>query len=438
MPILPQEIIRAKRDGEALDSADIKALVQGFGNEQVTDAQIAAFAMAVFFQGLNRDETVALTEAMRDSGRVLEWSHLDRPVVDKHSTGGVGDNVSLMLAPIVAACGAAVPMIAGRGLGHTGGTLDKLEAIPGYNVRPEPKVFRDAVASVGCAIVGQSGDIAPADGRFYATRDVTATVESIPLITASILSKKLAAGLPALVLDVKIGSGAFMVKPDDAHTLARGLVSVAQAAGVKTSALLTDMNEPLATAAGNGVEVRNAVMFLTGEQRDPRLHEVTLALAAQMLVLSGIASDVSAALQKAQSVLDSGAALDVFSRMVFALGGPADFVERMDEHMPAAPVIRPVLAGQGGTVAAIDARALGLAVVGLGGGRTRPQDAVDHAVGLTKLQGIGARLEADTPLAIVHARTQSAFDAAAAGIKAAYRFGDPASVVSNPVIVDQY
>ena len=265
------------------------SFVAGFADGSISDAQIAAFAMAVIFRGLTRAETVALTEAMRDSGAVMAWPGLDRPVVDKHSTGGIGDNVSLMLAPILAASGAAVPMISGRGLGHTGGTLDKLEAIPGYRIVPDGETFRRTVTEIGCAIVGQTAELAPADGRFYRVRDVTATVESVPLIVASILSKKLAEGLDTLVLDVKTGSGAFMTEEHAARDLAETLVAVANGAGLKTAALITPMDQALASAAGNAVEVRNAVDFLTGARRDARLEAVTLALAGEALSLSGLA-----------------------------------------------------------------------------------------------------------------------------------------------------
>ena len=288
--MLPQEIIRKKRDGGTLTTEEIGFIVRGLTDGSVTEGQVAAFAMAVFFQGMEVAERIALTLAMRDSGEVLDWPGLDGPVLDKHSTGGVGDNVSLMLAPALAACGAFVPMISGRGLGHTGGTLDKLDSIPGYRTRPDAGTFRRVTRAVGCAIIGQTADIAPADKRFYAIRDVTATVESIDLITASILSKKLAAGLDALVLDVKCGSGAFMATQGDARALAESLVQVANGAGCRTSALITDMNQPLASAAGNALEVANAANFLTGDAIDPRLWQVTVAQGGELLMLGGLAA----------------------------------------------------------------------------------------------------------------------------------------------------
>ncbi len=281
--MLPQEIIRKKRDGRALSAAEITFFVDGLTAGRITEGQVAAFAMAVFFQGMSRAETVALTRAMTESGSRLRWHDLDGPVVDKHSTGGIGDKVSLILAPIMAACGAYVPMISGRGLGHTGGTLDKLESIPGYQTAPDLDRFRHAVRQAGCAIIGQTADLAPADRRLYAIRDVTATVESAPLIIASILSKKLAAGLDALVMDVKVGSGAFLPELDAAKELAASLVEVANDAGLPCAALLTDMSQCLGHSAGNALEVQEAIDVLTGRGREPRLREATLALAAELL-----------------------------------------------------------------------------------------------------------------------------------------------------------
>lgn len=422
--VLPQEIIRRKRDGRPLADAEIRQFVEGLTDGSVTEGQVAALAMAVFFNGMSREEAVALTLAMRDSGDVLDWSDLPGPVTDKHSTGGVGDNVSLMLAPIVASCGAYVPMISGRGLGHTGGTLDKMDSIPGYMSQPPGKLFRKAVLEAGCAIIGQTADLAPADKRFYAIRDVTATVESVPLITASILSKKLAAGLQSLVLDVKVGSGAFMQRARDATALATSLVEVANGAGLRTTALITNMNEPLASAAGNAVEVANAVDFLTGRRRDGRLLTVTLALAAEMLLSAGIAATNQQAQRLARDALESGRATECFGRMVALLGGPADFIEKMREHLPAAPVVRAVTSEHGGFVREIATRDIGLAVVDLGGGRTRPQDSVDHGVGLTELMPVGAEVHEGDALAVVHARSDDDFERAARWVRAAYAVGE--------------
>jgi thymidine phosphorylase len=426
MRFLPQELIRKKRDGRALTKDEIAFLIEGLTEGSVSEGQVAAFAMAVFFKGMDMDERVALTLAMRDSGDVLDWPNASGPVLDKHSTGGVGDNVSLMLAPIVAACGGVVPMISGRGLGHTGGTLDKLDSIPGYATQPEEKLFRKAIEKAGCAIIGQTGDLAPADKRLYAIRDVTATVESVSLITASILSKKLAAGLEGLVLDVKTGSGAFMAKMEDARVLAQSLVTVANGAGLKTSALITDMNEPLASAAGNAVEVLNAVEFLTGEHRDKRLEAVTLALAAELLVLGGRAESIDWARALVEAALENGQAAGIFQKMVTALGGPKDFVENPKKHLQKAKIEKAVAAvGKGGVVASVDTRALGLAVVTLGGGRTRAEDSIDHSVGLTRLAGIGDEVGPDRPLALVHARDEATATAASGAVRAAYKLGEP-------------
>ena len=437
MSFLPQEIIRNKRDGGELDPADIASFIHGLTDGSVSEGQVAAFAMAVFFQGMSRSEAVALTVSMRDSGEVLSWPELDRPVVDKHSTGGVGDNVSLMLAPIAAACGLAVPMISGRGLGHTGGTLDKMESIPGYTAMPDNALFRKVVGSSGCAIIGQTGNLAPADKRFYGIRDVTATVESVPLITASILSKKLAAGLGALVLDVKCGNGAFMDSPDRANELARSLVEVAVGAGMPTTALVTDMNQPLASAAGNAVEVRNAADFLTGEARDSRLLQVTLALAAEMLVSGGLATNVDEATARALAALENGSAAERFNRMVAELGGPLDFLADPDRHLDKAPVVSACLSGQEGYVTGYDTRAIGLSVVALGGGRIRPGDPVDHAVGLTQLLPIGARVEKDTPLAFIHARNGDQLTIAEQQLRKAVLFGD-AAPDATPVVMGRH
>lgn len=435
--MLISEVIRKKRDGHILTRADIAAMVAGITDGGASDAQVAAFAMAAWLKGLLPDETAGLTLAMRDSGDVFHWSNLPGPVVDKHSTGGVGDNVSLMLAPILAACGAYVPMISGRGLGHTGGTLDKMDAIPGYVSQPGNALFDKVVRDVGCAIIGQTGDLAPADKRLYAIRDVTATVESIPLITASILSKKLAAGLGSLVMDVKFGSGAFMSKFQDARELAASLQRVATLAGLPCHALLTDMNEPLADAAGNAVETLNAIEFLTGARRTPRLEEVVTALCAQMLVASEIESDAQTARSRVEEVLTSGRAAEVFGKMVAALGGPADVVENPQSYLAQAPVITELRADTAGYVSAIDTRAVGLVVVELGGGRRRASDQIDPSVGLTRLAPLGAKLEKGDPIAVIHAASEADAEAAKAQLSAAYHIGDapkPGPVVAEILI----
>jgi thymidine phosphorylase len=431
----PAELIRRKRDGAVLTEDEIRELVGGIADGSVSEGQVAAFAMAVYFRGMTREECAALTGAMTRSGRVLDWSasRLGGPILDKHSTGGVGDKVSLILAPVVAACGGFVPMISGRGLGHTGGTLDKLASIPGYDTAPDADTFRAAVRAAGCAIVGPTADLAPADRRLYAIRDVTATVDSVPLITASILSKKLAAGLDALVLDVKVGSGALLGSTEAASELAETLTGVASEAGLRTTALLTDMNQALGQHVGNALEVREAIDFLTGRRRDARLLAVTVALTEEMLLLGGLAPGAAAATAAVGRALASGAAAERFARMVAALGGPRDILEHPDQHLPQAPVQRPVPPRRPGTVTRVDARAVGLAVVALGGGRQRVEDAVDPAVGLADVRGPGDPVGPDRPLAVVHARTAADADAAAATLQAAVEVAEPPAV-SSPVL----
>jgi len=436
---LPQEIIRRKRDGAALSAEEIRAFIEGVTQSTVSDAQIAAFAMAVCWRGMRADECVALTLAMRDSGRVLDWgaANLPGPVVDKHSTGGVGDTVSLVLAPMLAACGAFVPMISGRGLGHTGGTLDKLESIPGYSSTPPIALLRRLVSEAGVAIIGQTDELAPADRRLYAVRDVTATVDSIPLIVASILSKKLAGGLDALIMDVKFGSGAFMREFDRARRLARSLVEVGCGAGLPTVALLTDMDQPLAPCAGNAIEVRAALDYLGGRARPARLDQVTRALGATLLVQARLAATEDEALARLEEALCSGQAAERFARMVAGLGGPGDLFERMDHYLEQAPIVRAVpvrdraCARERCRVARIDTRALGLAVLELGGGRRRAEDRIDHAVGLSELAPLGAVLEPGAHLARVHARSEGAAQTAVAAVQAAYTVSDTAQVVPS-------
>jgi thymidine phosphorylase len=434
--VLVPELIRTKRDGRELSDDEIRFLVEGIADGSVSDAQVGALAMAIVLRGMNAAERVALTGAMTRSGEVLDWSHagLPGPALDKHSTGGVGDKVSLLLAPIVAACGGAVPMISGRGLGHTGGTLDKLESIPGYNTAPDPESFRHAVARAGCAIVGQTAALAPADRRLYAIRDATGTVESIPLIVASILSKKLAAGLGALVMDVKVGSGAFLPGREAAAELARSIVEVARGNGLPTSALLTDMDRVLGRTAGNAVEVRESLDHLTGAARDERLLDVTLALSAELLRLGGLESDEDEARAAAERALASGAAAERFAAMVRELGGPADLLESPGSHLAEAPVTFAAEPDEPGTVARVDVRAVGLAVVALGGGRTRETDPVDHAVGLTEVAAPGEEVApGGRPLALVHAADQAAAEQAAASLRAAYTLGD-AGPPPHPVL----
>ena len=418
MSLLPQEIIRHKRDGRTLSDEEIYSMVAGLTSGEIGDGQIAAFAMAIFFQGMNMEERISLTQAMTRSGQVMNWSGQDLPgpVVDKHSTGGVGDKVSLMLAPIVAACGGFVPMISGRGLGHTGGTLDKLDSIPGYNSTPDKRKFQRVVKEVGCAIIGQTDDLAPADSRLYGIRDITATVDSIPLITASILSKKLAAGLDGLVMDVKTGSGAFAADIGMARELAESIVAVANGANLPTCALITDMNQVLGRAVGNSLEVAEALKFLRNENPEPRLREVVLTLAQEMLDLSGLSSSPEAA-------LNSGSAMEIFARMVSQLGGPADLVENAVLYLPRAPVSKPCAAIDAGTVSAMDTRAIGIAVLVMGGGRRNAASQINPSVGLTEMCAVGERVEVGQPLVMVHAANEADADAAIERIRAAITIG---------------
>ena len=435
---LPQEIIRRKRDGETLDRETLTAFIEGLTRGDISDAQAAAFAMAIFFRGLSPGECAGLTLAMARSGLVLDWhaAGLEGPIVDKHSTGGVGDNVSLILAPAVAACGLTVPIIAGRGLGHTGGTIDKLEAIPGYQTRPDLKHFKETVRRCGCAIIGQMADLAPADKKLYAIRDVTGTVESASLITASILAKKIAAGLDALVMDVKAGSGAFLPALKEARSLARTIISVAAEAGLPVRALITDMDQPLASSAGNGLEVAHAIAHLTGGKIEARLHEVVLELGAEMLLAGGVAG-ADEAKARVETVLSSGAAAERFARMVAALGGPHNLLEKPEKHISRAPVIKPVYAREAGFVTDISTRALGLCVVGLGGGRRGVDDAIDPSVGLSHCVGIGGEVAPDIPLCLVHARSADDAARAAKAIFAAHVISEKAPRTIASCIIER-
>ncbi len=437
MMYLPQEIIRDKRDNKALPNEAIEFMVQGISNGSLSEGQVAAWAMAIYFNGMSMAERTALTCAMRDSGDVMAWNHLNLPgpTVDKHSTGGVGDVVSLMLGPIVAACGGFVPMIAGRGLGHTGGTLDKLEAIEGYNVTPTNSTFEKTVKECGVAIIGQTGQLAPADKRLYGIRDVTATVESIPLITASILSKKLAEGLDSLVMDVKVGSGAFMPTYQLSKELAESIVVVANRAGCKTSALLTDMSQPLAWTAGNALETVEAIEYLIGEKRHSRLHQATQALAIEMLMSSGLCDTRDLALSEFNEALDSGKAAEIFFKMVGYLGGPTDFESKWQSHFAEAPVIEPLKLNSSGYISAMDTREIGLSVVGLGGGRKAPTDTIDHRVGLSHWRQLGEQYQAGDELVMIHAANQNDWDEAADRISKAVSISD--SPVELPPVVHE-
>jgi thymidine phosphorylase len=434
---LPQEIIRRKRDGHELSAEEIAFVVKGIHDGDLSEGQVAAFAMTVFWRGMTTAERVALTLGLANSGVTLDWSGLDLPgpVLDKHSSGGVGDKVSLMLAPIVAACGGFVPMISGRGLGHTGGTLDKLSAISGYDTQPEIDLFRKTVRAVGCAIIGQTHDLAPADGRLYSVRDVTGSVESIPLMVSSILSKKIAEGLDGLVMDVKCGSGAFCDSEPMARDLAESLVAVANRAGLPTVALVTDMDQVLGRNVGNALEVLETVAYLKGEgSRDPRLHEVTMDLAGEMLALGKLAPSVAAGKVRAQSALDDGRAAEKFARMVAALGGPDGFLDRPAKYLAHAPVARRCTAERSGFVTGMNARDVGIAVVALGGGRAHADDAIDSSVGLTEMIQVGTPVRAGDALCVVHAAREGDADEAVSRLRRAIRMGE-APPAARPVVI---
>jgi thymidine phosphorylase len=433
--VLFTDIIRRKRDGGELGDEEIAFFVSGLADESIPAEQVSALAMAIFLNSMTFEETSKLTLAMAGSGTMLDWSEegLDGPVVDKHSTGGVGDKVSFLLAPIAAACGCYVPMISGRGLGHSGGTTDKAESIPGYDTAPDFDTFKKVVKSTGCAIIGQTADLAPADRRLYSIRDVTATVASIPLITASILSKKIAAGLGALVMDVKVGNGAFMENEEKARTLAHSIIKTAARAGVTTHALITDMNAVLGTAAGNAVEIAESMRYLRNEQRDSRLDEVVIALSAEMLIAGDIESDRDAAKRRCSDAVTSGRAAEIFGRMTAALGGPSDFVENYASYLAEAPVRRPVFLR--GYLAAVDTRAVGHAIIELGGGRRRVGEVLDLSVGVTDFAPVGTLLDSERPLAIVHAASKNDADAAERNLLAACRTSAE-TPAQNPVVYE--
>lgn len=400
------DVIRAKRDGGELSDEQIRFFVDGLADGSLPAEQVSSLAMAVFLNGMSFDEAANLTLGMAASGTVLDWSDmgLDGPVVDKHSTGGVGDKVSFLLAPIAAACGCYVPMISGRGLGHTGGTTDKAESIPGYNTAPDFETFRNVVKSVGCAVIGQTADLAPADRRLYAIRDVTATVESIPLITASILSKKIAAGLDALVMDVKVGSGAFMPSHERAVELSKSIIATAAKADLKTNVVMTDMNEVLGTTAGNALEIEESMAYLRDDYRDSRLDDVVMALCAEMLLVTGIEKDLDRALKRCDKAVTSGQAAERFDEMCVALGGPAGVVANSAKYLAKAPVTRVVHTS--GFLAEIDVRAVGNAIIELGGGRRMVGEKLDLSVGLSSIARVGTLLDNETPLAIIHAASE--------------------------------
>lgn len=432
--MLPQEIIRKKRNKENLTKEEIDFFIKGVTDGSIMDAQTAALTMAIFLNKLNNEEKVNLTLAMRDSGDVLHWQGFNGPIVDKHSSGGVGDKVSLMLAPMIAACGGYVPMISGRGLGHTGGTLDKFDSIPGYQTMPDNDLFYKTVKEVGCAIIGQTGNLAPADKKIYAIRDVCGTVESVDLITASILSKKLAAGLDCLIMDLKCGNAAFMDNLEDGRALAHSIVNVANGAGTKTKAVLTDMNQVLGKNVGNALEVAEAVEYLQGKNVDARLHLVTMELCSELLVISNLAQDLTEAKQKLEKALSSGKALEIFARMVSALGGPKDFVENYEKYLPKAKIIEPLFAQKSGYVAGMQTRNIGLSIIGLKGGRIRSDQKLDYATGYTEFCQIGDWVDNEKPLCFIHAQTKEEWQAAAQDLLSNIKISEEKPNLSSPII----
>ncbi len=429
------ELIRKKRDGKPLGDDELRWLVEGYCSGAVTDYQMSAWAMAVFFNGLNPKETATLTLAMRDSGKVIALGDIQGIKVDKHSTGGVGDKVSICLAPMVAACGVPVPMMSGRGLGHTGGTLDKLEAIPGFSTQLTPDHLIKQMKTVGCALIGQTPELVPADRKLYALRDVTATVESIPLITASILSKKLAEGINALVMDVKVGRGAFMKTLGEARKLARSIVRVSALAKVKTVALLTDMNAPLGHAIGNALETREAFDILHG--RGPAdVLECTMALGAEMLMLAGKAKTPMQARRLLADVVSNGQALECMRAIITTQGGDARVLDAPDQFLPCAPYVTTLSATRSGFVSGIDPMALGLAAIQLGAGRMRADQPIDPSVGFVLKKKPGDPIDKGQPWIEVHAKTSTIDPALNASIQNALELSSRKPKIAK-LVLDQ-
>jgi pyrimidine-nucleoside phosphorylase len=432
-PLFPQHVIARKRDGHALSRDEIESFVRGATDGSWADYQLSALLMAIVWRGMTQEETAVYTEAMMRSGAVADLSKVKAVKADKHSTGGVGDKISLHLAPMVAACGVAVPMISGRGLGHSGGTLDKLESIPGFNVSLSMEEYRTQVAEIGLSLIGQTAELAPADKKLYALRDVTGTVECIPLICGSILSKKLAEGIDVLVLDVKFGRGAFMKDKARALELAHSLVSVAKAMGKPTRAVLTAMDQPLGRAVGNALEVQESIECLKGRGPADTM-EVTFALGEQMLLLAKAADSPSDARSKLERSISSGEALEKFRQLIKAQGGDARVLDE-PARLPQAKFQESLVASHSGYVGDVDAMAIALAALRLGAGRARAEVKVDHAVGVNRLVKIGERVEAGAPLCTIHANSPTQLAEARAGLLNAIQIGDVAPAVT-PLIAD--
>ncbi len=432
--MLPQWIIEKKRDGRELTAEEIVFFIQGYTRGDIPDYQMAALAMAIYFRGMTPDETVVLTEAMMRSGIVLDTSGIPKPKADKHSTGGIGDKISLPLAPMLACAGVAVPMLSGRGLGITGGTLDKLEAIPGYRTRLSENEFLDIVCRCGCSIAGPTERLAPADRKLYALRDVTGTVPSIPLITASILSKKLAEGVEHLVFDVKFGAGAFMRTRADARHLADSLVRVGRAMGRNVRALLTDMNQPLGRTVGNALEVAESAEILHG-RGSPETVELTLALGAELLTMAGVAADADAARRVLVRGIETGAAAEKFAEMIRLHGGDGEVVSDYN-RLPAAAIRKPLVAPGAGYIVGVDAERVGRACTWLGAGRRRVEDTVDPAVGISDLVKVGERVEKGDLLATVHANDPARLEEALKLLREAFTLGE-AAPAPGPLVAER-
>ena len=435
--MLFKELILKKRLGKELTKNEINWFISNLTSNHLSEGQIASLAMAICLKGMTFEERVQLTLAMKNSGKTLSWD-LPGPIIDKHSTGGVGDTVSLILAPVLAACGAYIPMISGRGLGHTGGTLDKFDSIPGYNTSPNEALLRRVVSKVGCAIIGQTNELAPADKRLYAIRDVTGTVESIDLITASILSKKLAAGLEGLVIDVKCGNGAFMQDFSEASTLAKSLVAVSNESGCKTTALVTDMNQPLSQSIGNSLEVLAAIDILNGSSKDYRLLEVTNSLGVSILCSSNICKNKKEAQSLISSVFSSGKAAEKFSQMISELGGANDFFEKPKNYLTPSNIQKNVCCKKSGYVKKINTKNLGNILILLGGGRQKVEDDIDFSVGMKLLIELGTYVERNQPICTLYARDEETFNIAEKEIIESFEIGESEENFNKKMIVEHF
>ena len=422
----PQDVIRKKRDGLSLSREEIDFFIEGVTNGRIADYQISALLMAIYLNGMNEAEQQALTEAMLNSGNILDFSDIPKPKADKHSTGGVGDKTSIIIAPMVAACGVCVPMISGRGLGHTGGTLDKLESIPGYRVNLSATEFKQVLDKVGYAMAGQTAELAPADKRMYALRDATATVEAIPLIVASIISKKGAAGLDAMIIDVKVGNGAFMREEARAKELAHALVSTGNSCGIKTRALLTDMNQPLGGAVGNSLEIEECIKILRGEANEAAqpVLELSLELCAHMLMLANVDKEIEAARQRLKEVLQSGKALECLRGNIAAQGGDPRVCDAPGDFLPLVSETVKVESPRSGFIIKVDTTEIGHAIAAIGGGRVRIEDTVDPTVGFTSELKLGNEVRAGEAIGTVYCADNAAASEAARRIQAAYEIGD--------------